>query len=114
MRGSAGNCQKYQAGPHERRFEVTSSKGTTSGRQSRSRSTLPAYTCVWKAWQKRLRRFSAALSSSSARMLDLEKQAPSLTKIHEHLEILFGNSVSKYDFSHAQKKLHPVDHLVGA
>jgi len=114
MRGSAGKCRNYQAGLHERMFEVTSSKGTTAGRQSRRGSTLPAYTCVWKAWQKRLRTLSAALSSSSVRMLGLEKQAPSLTQVHEHLEILFGNSVSKYDFSHAQKKLHPVDHLVGA
>jgi len=43
-----------------------------------------------------------------------ETRAPSLTKIHNHLENFIRNSVGKDDFSNAQRKVHTIDCLVGA
>jgi len=50
MRSSTGNCQNDRAGPHERRFEGTSSKAPFFGRHNLRRYTFPAYTCLKYAW----------------------------------------------------------------
>jgi len=41
-RRTAGNCQNDQAGPHDQRLVVTSSRATTVGRHTRSRYSFPA------------------------------------------------------------------------